>query len=857
MTVLCATTALAAVGAGAGSWRDAGPASGGARQEALAEARELQEPADAMLARQLSGARAVPSDVFARAAAAGRRLEARTAATAPGVAAAPWTFVGPTNIGGRILDLALDPAKPNTLYAAAASGGVWKSANAGRTFEPAWPASETQAIGALVMTPSGTLYAGTGESGPGGGSLTYGGNGMYRSKDRGETWQSIGLQRTSRISRIAVDPTNERRIFVAASGPLHKPSGDRGLYRSQDGGESWERVLTGDNATTGASDIAIDPTNPRRIYATMWDHIREYDRRRYHGSGSGVYRSDDGGSTWERIGGGLFGPNSLIGRMGIALAPSAPDTLYVMSSGVLGRYTGFFKSTDGGETWTPRASVELLQAPATFGWWFGRVWVDPKDADHVFVAGVQLVESGDGGATWGVSGGVHADQHAMIWDPKIADRVYLGNDGGVYRSNDNGGSWEFARSQPWSQLYSLDVSQQDTRRLVAGLQDNGVNRSYPGREWSHFHPGDGLRALINPRNQEIVYACYQYGNCAVYFDGGNSGQYFSDQVVSLRKNWFTPIEFDPANPSTLYTGGERMSRSDDDARTWRLISPDLSNGFGRDRDPDYIRAFGTITAIAPAPSATGVIYAGTDDGNLWHTQNGGGTWTKATDPDLPRAWITRVEVDRADPKVAYVTYSGFRSGSDTPYILRTTDGGREWQNITGNLPRAPLNDVNIVGEDLVVASDVGVFLSRDRGASWLKLGRDLPLAPVHELRHHAPTRTLYVATFGRGIWKLDLAAIEAAVPASRARCQRRDRFKFRVPRVGGRRLRSATVYVNGRRVRSLRGRAVGRPLRLRRLRGSRLRIRVAGVTTKGRRVVIRRTYRACRTSGRPGYRLAR
>jgi photosystem II stability/assembly factor-like uncharacterized protein len=499
------------------------------------------------------------------------------------------------------------------------------------------------------------------------------------------------------------------------------------------------------------------------MYAAMWDHLRQPDLRRYNGVGSGLYVSTDGGDTWARTGTPLFGPHPGIGRIGIAFAPSDAQVLYATVSGEAGAYGGFYKSIDGGTTWIPIAHPLLAYNNYAYGWWFGRVWVDPEDPDHVFQAGVDLLVSEDGGVNWSSAPSVHADQHAMVWDPRIADRIYLGNDGGVYRTDDNGRSWQLGLYQPYSQLYSIDVGEQDPTRIVAGLQDNGVNRSYRADgmsgpdKWSQYVGGDGERALINPKDQNIVYGCYQYGECFVSHDGGNTTDPFTTEVISERKNWFTPIEFDPKNPATIYSGGNRMNRSDDHGETWTVISPDLSNGPGRETNPLF-RNFGTLTTIAPGPSDSGVIYAGTDDGNLWFTRDGGSrtSWTKSTDADLPIAWITRVQMDPDDPDVAYVTYSGFRSGDDAAYVLRTSDGGVNWTDITGDLPKTPVNDVNVVGDALAVAGDLGVFLSVDLGRHWLKLGGDLPLAPVHELRWHAPTNSLYAATFGRGAWKVEL-----------------------------------------------------------------------------------------------------
>ncbi|HEX2086868.1 MAG TPA: hypothetical protein VHF89_14405, partial [Solirubrobacteraceae bacterium] len=476
-----------------------------AREEALMEGCALNEPTDVMLTRQLFGSDkgVTPADVAPAARRAARALAADTRSKAPGVATARWRLEGPANVGGRVLDVALDPKRRNTIYAAAASGGVWKSNDAGTTFTPAWPAGNTQAIGALTISQRGVLYAGTGETGPGGGSITYGGDGVYRSADRGTTWERIGLEKTSRISRIVIDPTDEDRIFVAASGNLFKGTGDRGLYLTEDGGDTWTKVLEGDNPTTGAADVAIDPHDPSVVWATMWDHRRTPDQRLYEGVGSGVFKSTDGGRTFERVIAPGFGPDPQLGRIGIALGTGEEgrDTVYVVTTRSSGVSGGVYKSTDGGETFTATYDIDFtLDGSFVYGWWFGRVWVDPKDNDHVFVAGVALLESTDGAETFdaqpigSLSDEVpHADQHAMAWDPKVANRVYLGNDGGVYRSDQNGApeTWRFADYQPFSQHYTLDVSEQDPSRMVAGLQDNGSIRSWGEGEgqWNEYLGG--------------------------------------------------------------------------------------------------------------------------------------------------------------------------------------------------------------------------------------------------------------------------------------------------------------------------------------------------------------------------------
>ena len=706
----------------------------------------------------------IPAGALARAWNQAAAIDRRTASRGA-VLGGAWSFAGPTNIGGRVLDIAVDPNQADTIYVAAASGGVWKSVDAGRTFSVQWPDETSQAIGAVALASDGTLYAGTGETGPGGGSLTYGGSGFYRSSDGGETWELAGLEGSSRIARLAIDPGDPGRIFVAVAGSLFLPGGDRGVYRSLDGGQGWEQVLAGETLTTGATDISIDPSNPARIFATLWDHQRMPDVRRYAGVGSGVYRSDDGGDTWIRLIEGLPPAAPTLGRIGLAVAPSDPSRIYVITTQSTpdvpsdGVFEGFYASNDGGDSFSrvPNDSG-LASSQATYGWWFGRVWVDPSDANSVFVAGVPLMHSGSGGFGWQTVGLVHADQHAMAWDGNTDGRVYLGNDGGVFTSRDGGRNWTSAAFQPWTQFYTVDVSRTDPTRLVGGAQDNGVNRSYRGSQsgdpnsWSSYVGGDGLAARIDPTDQNRVYGCSQYGACSRSANGGDTPLSFGT-TRSDRRNWLTPLEFDPVDPRIMYYAGNLLNRSTDAAATWSTISPDLTGG----PSPNRSYPFGTITTVAAAQTDGAVLYLGTDDGRVWTTRDLGVSWTHLTDPQFPDAWVTRVAIDPSDADVAYVTFSGYRAGDQHGYLLRTSDGGKSWEDLTGDLPLAPVNDFILVDAVLVVASDLGVFASDD-GQSWFRAASGLPAAPITQLRFEPNSRKLFAATFGRGMYSLDVAS---------------------------------------------------------------------------------------------------
>jgi photosystem II stability/assembly factor-like uncharacterized protein len=710
---------------------------------------------------------------YRRALSQARRLASGATAASARLRGA-WQFVGPTNVGGRLTDIAIDPTQPDTVYVTAASGGVWKSEDAGRTLRSVWPATLPQGAGAVAVDGTGRVWVGTGEANPGGGSSTYPGTGMYVSDDGGGSWRRRGLPNSNRIGRIVIDPTNRNRVFVAAGGPLYTTGGQRGIYRTDNGGASWKRVLAPETPTAGGAEIALDPTNPRRIFATMWDRMRTPAFRTYGGTGSGLYRSLDGGTTWKRLDrivaltpGDSVGlaRHEQLGRLGVAVAPSDPDRVYVLtgSYGGYGSFKGFYVSHDGGDTFTTTAA---LPNPRGDLWWTGQVWVDPANADHVFIPGVDLLESADGGDSWHESEGMHVDHHAIEWDPRVPNRVYEGNDGGLYRSDANGATntWQKATYEPYTQHYTVDVAEPDPSRVSGGLQDQGCVRSWSPTAppspstWNDFGCGDGLYTPIDPSDPNIYYGCSQYGNCTRYNDNliGQPGERrnIGSRTISQRRNWKTPLVIDPNDPATLYYGGDVLNRSTDRGETWTPISPVENPLPGRptELDPVYTN-YGTITAVGVAKTLPDTIYVGTDTGRLWKTGDGGQSWLEFKARGLPIRWVSAIAVDPRNEQRAYVTYTGFFQGDDTALVFLTTNGGETWRNVSGNLPNAPVNDVVLDRDAVYVGTDVGVYYQRRGERDWRPLGRELPLAPVLDLRLHGPTREVYAATFGRGVYK--------------------------------------------------------------------------------------------------------
>ncbi|MGH2692162.1 MAG: WD40/YVTN/BNR-like repeat-containing protein [Actinomycetota bacterium] len=590
-------------------------------------------------------------EAYARALEQAAALREETRRADPRLAAARWAHAGPAPRGGRVADVVVDPTSPESVFAAAAAGGVWRSSDGGLTWTPSWPADLTQAMGAIAAGGDGTLYAGTGDPVPTRGFVVSGGSGLYRSRDGGDTWTYAGLGGSGSIGRIAVDPDEPGRVFVAATGSLFVPGGERGLYRSTDGGDSWDLVLAGESPTTGAVDVAIDPRDPRNLLAAMWDR----DGRRLAGPGSGLYASTDGGDSWREA--RLPGYEQEVGRIGVTYAPSDPSRAYaIVSNDSGGEAVGLWRSDDGGRTWRRTAAAPDSLSQSLFGWWFGRIWTDPADADRLFVGGLSLVLSEDGGETV-TSVGLPASsqqrppisQHAMAWDNR-SGLVYLGTDGGMLRSVANGatGTWVGASSQGWTQ------------------------------------------------------------------------------------------SFKESGPS------------------WTTIDPALTEGTSGPPPEPY----GTLTTVAEARSDPDVSYMGTAEGDLWRTEDRGGSWTPLRDGDkqndLPGTWVTRVEVDPSDADVAYAVFSDARPTQESMRLVETRDGGSSWRDLTGNLPSAPVNDLLVLpGGGLAAGTDVGVFLSGQDG-TWLSVGSNLPRVPVLEVRFHSATRTLTAATFGHGLQRVML-----------------------------------------------------------------------------------------------------
>ncbi|MCW9095102.1 MAG: T9SS type A sorting domain-containing protein [Ignavibacteriaceae bacterium] len=522
---------------------------------------------------------------------------------------------------------------------------------------------------------------------------------------------------------------------------------------------NWENKLFISDST-GCIDLAINPLHPDTIFAAMWERIRRPDRLSYGGPSCGLYRSNDGGENWTELVNGLPNNSPNIGRIGISICASSPNIIYTIYADDVGYFDGVYKSANNGDSWTRTNDGSLSGFYSSYGWWFGNIRVDPSNPDNVFVMGLDVYKTTNGGGSWfSSSGGMHVDQHGMYIHPANPNFIVAGNDGGVYKSTNAGSSWNFITSMPITQFYTCDVDYQLPNRYYGGTQDNGTNRTLTGtpNNWQQIYGGDGFYVLVDPSNNNYVYAEYQYGGFARSTNGGNNFSYGLNGVPGTdRFNWSTPFIIDPTNPAKLYLGTHRLYKTTNRAVSWTPISTDLTNG-----PPTGNQVYGTITTIASAPSDTNVVYVGTDDGNVQVTIDGGANWTKISNP-LPVRWVTRVAVDPYDAMIAYVTLSGYRYDEYLPHVFRTTDAGVNWVSISSNLPDAPVNDI-IVDPDsagrLFVATDVGVFVSDSLGNSWNYLGENLPNSPITDLVLHNPTRTLIAATFGRSMYSINLTPV--------------------------------------------------------------------------------------------------
>ncbi|MDC7995933.1 T9SS type A sorting domain-containing protein [Altibacter sp. HG106] len=670
--------------------------------------------------------------------------------------AAVWEFTGPTNIGGRITDIEIPSNNPDTYYVGAASGGIFKTTDGGSSWTPIFDDQEMLSIGDITISEANNdiVWVGTGEVNAGGGSLAYDGDGVYQSIDGGLTWQPKGLPDIGSVGKILIDPNDGNTVFVGAMGPLFRDDDNRGVYRTTDGGTTWEQVLFISDVT-GVIDMAMHPTHGDILYAATWERIRRPEFRQYGGATSGIYRSLNGGDSWTELTTGLPSAPTDKGRISIVIAPSNPDVLYARYANASGSIEGVYRSSDGGDSWTEVNSSQLTNVG--FHWWFRGIYVDPTDEDVLYNVDFVVEKSTDGGNNWTASfPGVHVDQHAMAFHPNNSDIVLLGNDGGFYKSLNGGASWTKDETLPITQFYRFHVDAQNSDKRYGGAQDNSTMRTSSGAlgDWNIITGGDGFQPLVDPTDTNVIYALSQYGGLVKSTNNGASFNLVLNGIDGAdRNNWDTPICFDPDNSQTLYFGTNRLYRTTNAANNWTVISPDLTNGPGGGN-----LTFGTLTTIDVSTLDSNRIYTGADDGTVFTTPDGGTTWTDIS-AGLPDRWVTKVLADRVDANTVYVTLSGYRFGEDNGHVYKSTDAGATWTNIGTSLPDIPVNDiVKDRFDNLIIATDVGVFGSQDEGTNWQVLGANIPSVVVNDMHIDEANDQLYIATYGRSSYRLDLSS---------------------------------------------------------------------------------------------------
>lgn len=673
-----------------------------------------------------------------------------------------WELAGPTNIGGRITDIEMPVGSTSTIYIGAASGGIFKTYDEGATWANIFSQAATISIGDLAIGRADTnlIYAGTGEANAS--SQSFMGDGMYKSTNGGESWEHVGLEQSSFIGRIIIDHQNEERVFAAACGNLFSPDEHRGIYRTTDGGQNWEKVLFLSDSTSGI-DLVQHPTNPDILYATMWERMRGLNYRRSFGQTSGIWMTTDGGDTWSELTAGLPA-GSDVGRIGLAISPSNPSVLYAFYDQQSEQ--AVYRTNNGGANWTRTNDNAIQGMNSTFGWYFGQVRVDPFIPDVIYLLGVDLYTSLDGGNNYDQLAGyynsdeIHVDHHALFIHP-VTGRIYEGNDGGLYTSDDFGDTWNWVNNIPITQFYDIEVDYLNPERLFGGTQDNNSIRTKFGTVdgWDPILGGDGFYALVDYTNSNIVYAEYQWGKLHRSTNGGNSMYAINDYWSDDRVNWSAPVIMHPQNPNILYFGTYRVWKTTNGGSSWSTMSGDLTNG-------DDGSTFHTISTLAISPIDPNILLAGSDDGNVHISVNGGLIWNDIS-AGLPDRWITRVAADPFDANTIYATCSGFRWDEPLPHVYRSGDLGQNWESISANLPELPVNAFIADPTDegrYFVGTDAGVFVSYDFGLNWESLNLGLGNVPVMAMKIHDAERVLVIGTYGLSAYRLDLSELSVDVP---------------------------------------------------------------------------------------------
>jgi len=760
----------------------------------------------------------------------------------------PVRNVGPVVQGGRVTDIIVPPGQVETYYVAFASGGIFKTTDNGITFTPIFDDQGALGIGDLALAPTNPdiIYAGTGEKNSS--RSSYAGNGVYKSLDGGRSWRHVGLENTHHIGRVIVHPENPEVVWVAALGALYSHNDERGVYKTEDGGLTWKKTLYV-NDSTGIVDLVINPSNPDELLAAAWERTRKAWNFKGDGPGSAIYRSEDGGDTWQKSVNG-FPEGDGIGRIGLAVSESRPSRYYALldnqnsrpsskdekkavdltfqdfsemavsdvqalddekldkflrDNGFPEKYSAqkvkadledgkyqpedianyygdanealfntdvigaeIYRSDDNGRSWTKVNSYELDGVYFTYGYYFGEIRVAPDNPDLIYAFGVPLLKSTDGGVKYhriDTVGDVHVDHQTLWINPENSRHLRLGNDGGLYESFDEGANWRHINNMSVGQFYTVNVDFQEPYHIYGGLQDNGTlegsSRSIPNRTpyWEAIYGGDGMFVAPDPRDADIVYVGFQFGNYArINRNTGERSRLQPRHDIGEdvpRFNWRTPLKLSSHNPDIVYMASQRMYRSMNRGEDWTAISPDLTRDLPQGNVP-----FSTITTFSESPLQFGYMYAGTDDGNVWVTE--GATWKNITAGLPGEKWVSSVFASPHQKETVFLTMNGYREDDFSTYVFRSTDAGKTWNSISNGLPEMVVNDMiqdPVNPELLYLGGDLGLYISMDGGESWTYASR-IPNVSVYDLIVHPRENELVAATHGRSIYVMDVAPLQ-------------------------------------------------------------------------------------------------
>lgn len=713
-----------------------------------------------------------------------------------------WRNVGPDNISGRVTEVLGVPGNKNIIWASFATGGFWKTEDAGKSWKPLFDNEGTLSVGSFDVSKSNPniIYLGSGEANIFRASLP--GMGVYKSEDGGRSWKHIGLENTSTISRVIIHPSNPNHVYVAASGNEWSNNKERGLYETTDGGKSWKRLINDD--PNGVIDLVMHPTDPKTMYASTWNRIRLRWSDPTPQDGDFIWKTTDGGKTWNKLTNGLP-QTKFTGRVGLALSRSNPNILYAYidnhtpkrepRAGELDPYgrpiqvipfgVQVWRSDDAGQNFAKVSTEDdkLERFAGTYGWVFGQIRVDPTNPDVVYIMGVPIAKSTDGGKTFNVmrpdrgSERNHGDHHALWIDPTDPNYLINGNDGGVVVSYDGGKNLNnFFDVIPTTQFYNITYDMNTPYNVIGSVQDEGsfmasVKNTFGSKDpsiqqWRDAPGGEGTIHAVDPSNPSLIYSSTFYGRLTrstVFKDSIASKNIFpkkADDEEVHRGEWLAYTLLSPHDNKTLYHGFQYLFKSTDQGETWKRISGDLTyNDVSRMGRTPYAINHQAITAIDESPITKGVLYVGTDDGRVWVTMNDGGAWTEITKGLPERVHVSRLVASKYDAGTVYITLSDRREDNIKPYLFRSTDHGKTWTALVTDLPASP---VNVVREDprnaniLYCGTDMGVYVSKDKGKSWQSIQGNLPATvSVNDLFVHPRDYNLVIGTYGRGVWVLD------------------------------------------------------------------------------------------------------